>query len=362
MQRRIRTPGYVPLLAAAVLGALLVIGCDSEAPPPWPWWTDADRTQVNAELAAWRDSISTRSFLEGAVEAFSDSTFIIARDSTSPTGDSLVKIARLTGFGMRSDDAARRDSLWFSVGVDSFYTDTSWSDTGCHVIAVDSSNSGKGILRCDKYWVIKYRPDSTIDTTVIPYDTTITWRLDAQAPAPEVHEGQTFEFEKDLSWLVNRYVYLRKENTQPVYRLRRLSGSSLYLPSTTDAPNIRLISFAYQGVTDTFRLGATNNNRGINNLFDRDSLYSVRKGEPLNLRVQAAEVPKLKGDRYWFFARIENQRVALGADTLGVSAALTFANAGLQHLLIEAVPQSNLFYPGNDFAITVWSLPIRVKE
>ena len=52
----------------------------------------------------------------------------------------------------------------------------------------------------------------------------------------------------------------------------------------------------------------------------------------------------------------------LGTDTIAVSRALTFANAGLQHLLVEAVPQSNLFYPGNDFAITVWSLPIRVEE
>jgi hypothetical protein len=362
MQMRKRTPGFVPLLAAAVLGTLLVVGCQSKSPPPWPWWTDADRAQVTSELAAWHDSISTRSFLEGAVEAFSDSTTIISRDSTSPTGADLVKIARLTGFGLRSDDTARRDSLWFSVGVDSLNTPTSWSDSGCHVIAVDSSNSGKGILRCDKYWVIRYRPDSIIDTTVSPYDTTITWRLDAQAPVPEVHEGQTFEFEKDISWLVKRHLYLRKENTKPVYHLRRLSGSSLYLPSTTDAPSIRLIALTYQGITDTFRLGATSNNHGINNLYDRDSLYSVRRGEPLNLRVQASESPKLKGDRYWFFARTENQRRWLGSDTLGVSAALTFANAGLQHLLVEAVPQSNLFYPGNDFAITVWSLPIRVKE
>ena len=95
---------------------------------------------------------------------------------------------------------------------------------------------------------------------------------------------------------------MRKENTQPVYHLRRLSGSSLYLPSTTDAPNIRLISLTYQGFTDTFRLGATSNNHGINNLYDRDSAYRVRKGEPFNLRVQAAEVPKLKGDSYSVFS------------------------------------------------------------
>jgi hypothetical protein len=351
----------VPVLALAVMGVLFVLGCHSTAPSAWPWWTDQDRTEVNNELTAWRDSVSTRQFLEGAVDSLLDSATVISRDSVSPTGDSLIKIVRLLGFGTRADGAARRDSLSFGVTVDSLYSDTSWSDTFCHVIAVDSTNTGIGILQCDRYWVIKYRPDTTVDTTVHPPLTTVTWRLDSLAPAPQFHEGATFEFEKPMTWLVDRYVYLRKENTKPLYHVRRMSGFSLYLPNTTDAPSLRYLALTYQGNTDTFKLNATANLHGIYNLYDPDSAYTVRKGEVVNLMVQA-DKPNLKGDKYYFIARIENQRVLLGTDTASATKPITFSTSGLHHLLVEVVPQSNLLYPRQDFAFTVWSLPIRVKD
>jgi hypothetical protein len=358
---RRRFPRLAPALALAVLGVLLVLGCQSKAPPPWPWWTDEDRTEVNNELTAWRDSISTRMFLEATVETLNDSTTIIARDSISPTGAELVKIVRLLGFGTRADGAARRDSLSFGVTVDSLYTDTSWSDTFCHVIAVDSTYTGFGTLRCDRYWVIKYRPDTTVDTTALPWDTTVTWRLDGGARAPVLHQDSTFEFEKGMTWLVNRYLYLRKENTKPLYHLRRMSGFSLYLPNTTDAPSLRYLALTYQGIADTFKLNADSTLHGVNNLRSPDSAYTVRKGEVVNLMLQT-DKPKLKGDKFYYIARLENQRVLLGTDTLTVSKPITFANAGLHHLLVEIVPQSNLFYPGSEFAVTIWSLPIRVKD
>lgn len=358
---RRRFPRLAPALALALLGVLLVLGCQSKAPPPWPWWTDQDRTEVNNELTAWRDSISTRMFLEGAVDSLLDSTTVISRDSVSLTGDSLIKIVRLLGFGTRADGAARRDSLSFGVTVDSLYSDTSWSDTFCHVIAIDSTNAGFATLQCDRYWVVKYRPDTTVDTTAHPPLTTVTWRLDSLAPAPVLHRDTVREFEKGMTWLVNRYLYLRKENTKPLYHLRRMSGFSLYLPNTTDAPSLRFLALTYQGKTDTFRLNATADHHGIYNLYDQDSAYTVRKGEAVNLQA-STDKPTLKGDKYYFIARIEGQRVLLGADTLGASKPITFTTSGLHHLLVEVVPQSNLFYPGRDFAFTVWSLPIQVKD
>ena len=359
--RNSRFPRFMPVLALAVMGVLVVLSCHGNAPPPWPWWTDQDRTEVNNELTAWRDSISTRQFLEGAVDSLLDSTTVISRDSVSTTGDSLIKIVRLLGFGARADGAARRDSLSFGVTVDSLYSDTSWSDTFCHVIAVDSTNTGIGVLQCDRYWVIKYRPDTTVDTTAHPPVTTVTWRLDSLAPAPQLHEGTVFEFEKPMTWLVNRYVYLRKENTKPLYHVRRMSGYSLYLPNTTDAPSLSYLALTYQGSTDTFKLSANVKLHGIYNLYDPDSAYTVRKGEVVNLRALAVK-PTLKGDKYYFLARIEGQRVMLGADTVGVSKPITFNSSGLHHLVVEVVPQSNLYYPGREFAFTVWSLPIRVKD
>jgi len=360
-KRNSRFPRFLPVLALAILGVLWVLGCHSNAPPAWPWWTDQDRTEVNSELTAWRDSISTRQFLEGVVDSLIDSTTIISRDSVSPTGDSLIKIVRLRGFGTRADGAARRDSLSFGVTVDSLYTDTSWSDTFCHVIAIDSTNTGFATLQCDRYWVVKYRPDTTVDTTAHPPLTTVTWRLDSLAPAPQFHEGTTFEFEKPMTWLVSRYVFLRKENTKPLYHVRRMSGFSLYLPNTTDAPSLRFLALTYQGTTDTFLLNATATHHGIYNLYDPDSAYTVRKGEAVNL-MASADKPALKGDKYYFLARVEGQRVLLGTDTLGASKPITFTTSGLHHLLVEVVPQSNVFYPGQGFAFTVWSLPIRVKD
>jgi len=100
---------------------------------------------------------------------------------------------------------------------------------------------------------------------------------------------------------------------------------------------------------------------GINNLYDPDSFYTVRKGEVVNLMVQT-DKPTLKGDKFYYIARIENQRVLLGADTVLAAKPITFASAGIHHLLVEVVPQSNLYYPGRPFAMTVWSLPIRVKD
>jgi hypothetical protein len=348
-----------------ILGVLWVPGCHSKVPPPWPWWTDQDRTEVNSELTAWRDSISTRQFLEGAVDSLLESTpdslSIIPRDSVATTGDSVIKIVRLLGFGTRADGAARRDSLSFGVTVDSLYTDTSWSDTFCDVIAVDSTNTGTGILQCDRYWVIKYRPDTTVDTTAHPPVTTVTWRLDSLAPRPVLHQDTVFEFEKPMTWLVNRYIYVRKENTKPVYHVRRMSGYSLYLPNTTDAPSLRYLVLTYQGNTDTFKLGATANLHGIYNLYDPDSAYTVRKGEAMNVTV-LTDKPNLKGDKYCYIARIDNQRMLLGTDTLSASKPVTFGTSGLHHLLVEVVPQSNLLYPRTDFAFTVWSLPIRVKD
>lgn len=354
-----RFPRFVPVLGLAILGVLLVPGCHRKTSSVWP--TDRDRTEVSDELTVWRDSISTRQFLESEVDSLPDSTTVISRDSVSLTGDSLIKIVRLLGFGVWADGAARRDSLSFGVTVDSLQSDTSPRDTFCRVIARDSTNVGIGVLQCDRYWVIKYRPDTTVDTLAHPPLMAITWRLDSLAPRPVLHQDTVAEFEKPMTWLVDRYLDLRKENTKPLYDLRRMTGYSLYLPNTTDAPNVLFLALTNQGNADTFRLSATANLHGVYNLYEPDSAYTVRKGEPVNLTVQT-DKPNLTGDKYYFLARIEGQRVLLGTDTVSASNPITFNTVGLQHLLVEVVPQSNLLYPRTDFAFTVWSLPVRVTD
>jgi hypothetical protein len=351
---RRRPIGRLLLLAGALLGLAVLSGCTDKAPPAWPWWTSADSTAAKAELAEWRDSTNTRLFVEGASEPLLDSAGIIARDSTSPTGDSLIKIRRLTGFGLAPGSLIRWDSLLFGVTVDSLMPEVT-GDTFCHVTTKDSSATDFCILSLDEYWVVKYRPDTTVDTTAAPPETTITWRANTGA----LISGPT-EFQKNVPSMAKRYLHLRK--TGPDYELRRLSGYGLYLPTTSDAPVVRYLILNYQGSTDTFRLGAQMDHvHGIYNLRDKDSLYEVRTGESLSVQV-VTDAPSLAGDQYYFLARVDGRRsyLARGTGMTGFRR-VAFTTTGVRHLTVEVIPQSNLLYPDESFTATIWSLPVRVR-
>jgi hypothetical protein len=338
------------LLLLPVLGLLLMLGCHDNTPPPWPWWTKQDQDSVAKELTAWRDSISTRFFIENGIQGLADSTTIISRDSVSATRDTLaIKVRRLLGFGLKADDATRHDSLMFGVTVDSLTTDTICGDTFCHVIAIDSSATGFCMTSYNEYWLLRYKPD----TSVVGPETTITYKLISQQLVAADTQAQ-----KPAPWKATRYLYLRKDGAD--YSLTRMSGFSLYAPNTTNAPALRYIALTYQGMTDTFLLSARANRKGIYNLRHKDSLYTVQTGEPLTVLVKT-DKPKLKGDMFYFIARIDTLRTILGKDTLGATRNVSFSSPGIKHLVIEVIPQSNIFYPASDFTATIWSLPILVK-
>jgi hypothetical protein len=347
-------------LLLVLASGLFVLGCHNMAPPLWPWWTAQDREAATRELDAWRDSITTRGFVEGQVEELNDYTAIIKRDSSSPTGDSLIKVRHLLGFGLMTADMTVWDSLLFGVTDDSLTTDTFPTDTFCHVMAVDSSVNGIAIARFDEYWVIYYRPDTTIDTTAAPPETTIAYKLDSRAPPPRLVQEGVVEKQKPAHPRTSRYVYLRKEGAE--YRLQRMSGFSLYLPKPEDAPAIRNIMLTYQGRADTFKLSAQEKLLGIYNLRQKDSLFNVRKGEPLLVFIKN-DAPKLDGDLYYFLARIDGQRTALGKGTaMTAPDTVVFTQPGIHHLILEVIPQSSLFYPRLALSVAAWSLPIRVTE
>lgn len=347
------------LIVLPLLGVLLV-ACHDKTPPPWPWWTEKDRSSAAAELDRWRDTISTRQFIEGGVEPLVDSLpVILSRDSSSATGDSLIRIRRLLGFGLALADAARRDSMLFGVTVDSLPSDTFPTDTFCYVIAWDSAMNRFSTTQFDEYWVIKYHAIANVDTTVTPPETTWTYKLDSLAPPPRLVTGETKEEQKDVPMKVRRYVYLRK--IAGAYQFRRMSGYAVYIPTTSDAPSISFISLRYQGKVDTFRLNAQLSQKGIYNLRDRDSLYSVKAGESVQVRVQTSK-PGLRNDQYYYILRIGGTRTAVVRDSLPATLTAVFPQPGIRHLVVEVIPQSNLFYPASDFRATVWSLPVLVKE
>ncbi|MEO0108603.1 MAG: hypothetical protein ABIK62_05465 [candidate division WOR-3 bacterium] len=350
-------PGPRLLLAVSVLALLFVFGCHDTTPPPWPWWTKADSTAVLSELAAGRDSTETRLFIEGRVQPLIDSSAITARDSTSPTGDSLIKITRLAGFGIHTGSLVHSDSLLFGVTVDSLSPEVT-GDTFCQVIVRDSSANDFCVLSYDEYWVIKYRQVITIDTTVTPPETTVTYRLDSLAPPPYAVRGAA-QSQKEVSSMAKRYVYLRKSGSS--YALRRMSGYGLYLPTSTSAPVVRYMVLSRLGILDTFKLSAQADHRhGIYNLRDRDSLYTVKAGESLGVFIRT-DAPK-SGDKFYYLARIDTTRVLFnrGDSMLGMRR-VVFREPGIKHLVVEVVPQSNLLYPNSEFSAAIWSLPIRVE-
>ena len=352
-QRDMRCYGLVGLLPVLVL--LVLAACHDSTPGAWPWWTDKDRAAVTSELNTWRDSTTTRFFVEGGVEALTDSVGLIARDSTSPTGDSMIKVRRLSGFGLMPADMTTRDSLLFGVTDDSVTNDTAFGDTFCQVTAIDSAASSYGLTSIRDYWVVKYHPEST----VTPAETTVVYKLDSLAPPPRLVAEST-QMQKVVPLQTWRYLYLRKHGAD--YHLRRMTGFSLYLPSTIDAPSLKWLSLGYRGAVDTFKLYAQANHLGIYNLLDCDSLYTVKRGESLALFI-SNDAPTLAGDQYYFLARINGRRILLDKGTvMGATRNVAFDQVGLNHLVLEVIPQSNLLYPGRDFAVAIWSLPIRVTE
>jgi hypothetical protein len=348
------------LLAQGVLFLGLVLGltgCQNEAPPDANWWTDADVQAAKSELDAVRDVISTRGFIEGAVEGLGDSATIIASDLASANGDSMVKVRRLLGFGLLPADLGRRDSLLFGVTVDSLTTDSIPGDSFCYVMAIDSSLNGLNVTQFDAYWVVHYKPDTLIDTTASPPETTINYSM---KNIDTVALSTPTELQKEAPTYAKRYVYLRKQGA--TYDFRRMSGFSMYLPTTSDAPSISYVALSYQGVTDTFRLNAQANHRGVYNLRDRDSLYRVRKGESLQVFVKTG-TPSKAGDLYYYLARAGGSRFYMArGDAMTAPRAIAFSEAGLKHLFVEVIPQSNLLYPGSKFTAAIWSLPVEVTE
>ena len=360
VQRAFRSARSDPGSIFRVLGALallFVVGCQNEAPPDMNWWTDKDVTAAKTELDAVRDLISTRYFIESSVQDLTDTTSIITRDLSSPNGDSMIKVRHLLGFGLTAVDLARRDSLLFGVTVDSLTTDSIPGDSFCYVTAIDSSLTGFCAMRFDQYWIVRYKPDTTIDTTVAPPETTINYSM---LRVDTLTLGAPTELQKEAPSYAKRYVYLRKHGAS--YEFRRMSGFSLYLPTTSDAPTISYVALAYQGVTDTFLLNAQANHRGIYNLRDRDSLYRVRRGESLQVFVKTG-TPSKAGDLYYYVVRIDANRYYLGrGDAMTAPRAIAFPDVGTKHLVVEVIPQSNLLYPASKFTAAIWSLPVQVTE
>jgi hypothetical protein len=325
---------------------LLLAGCQSTVSNVW--WTSRDETAVNNVLSAWSDSTSTRQYVEDGVEGLADSAGLLAQDSISTTGDSLIKVKHLTGFGLFEADMTLVDSLHFGVSVDSISDQTFPGDSFCHVIATDSAANSFADLAFDQYYVVTYRPSLKTDSGA-------SYTLDTVRLVKS-----SLQLQKDVPLKSARQLFLKK--TGSAYDLRRMSGFGVYLPSTTNAPAVRWISLARGGETDTYRLNVEGNYKGIYSLCNVDSLPTVKVGESLGVYVDV-DAPAQAGDQYYFIDRADGQRSLLSEGTaMTAPGSVAFSQTGIQQLVIEVIPQSNLLYPASPFTATIWSLPLRVTN
>ncbi len=344
---------YWSLLIALFL--LLIFSCGTKPPPPWPWWTAQDSLAVLSELALWRDSINGFHFLKKAsgdtlMRNIEISIPLASEDLVSRTGDSLIKIAHLLGCYEKIGDSLHIDEMIFGVKVDTLQT----KDTFCFVTYKDSTRNCIAALRFDSLWTVKFRID-TILTNVTPWET--IWELDTFYKRGFAYPE---EEEKKYHFTTVRKLELRKEKFQTVYKLKYLTGFTMYLPSSAEAPKVKFVAFIRPERSDTFYAFSSSGRLGVMNLKLKDSIFRISKNELVNVKILADS----SADNNYFFMSYGLPNVSSKYNITKSSGTgqttVSFSSEGLKHLYFEVIPGSNLYYPSSLWKSTTWAIPINV--
>ncbi len=343
------------LLSFIGLFLLLLFSCGTKPPPAWPWWTEQDSLAVLSELALWRDSINGFHFLKTAsgdtlMKSIDISISLSSEDFISRTGDSIVKIAHLLSCYERLGDSLHIDEMIFGVKVDTLET----KDTFCFVTYKDSTRNCIAALRFDSLWIVKFRID-TIFTNVTPWET--IWELDTFYKKGFAYPE---EEEKIYHFTTARKLELRKEKYQVSYKLKYLTGFTMYLPSSAEAPNVRFVAFIRPERSDTFYSFSNSGRYGVMNLKSKDSIFTIAKNQPVNVKILADS----SSDKNYFFLSYGEPSVTTKYNITKSSGTgkmiINFNSVGLKHLYFEVLPGSNLYYPFSQWKSTTWAIPIRV--
>lgn len=357
---------YWLFLSVGIIFVIMLASCGNEAPPAWPWWTNADSTAVKQELTAWRDTFNNYHFLVGQNNAHLTYSMdvnvpIVGTDTLSRTGDSVVKIAHFLGSYATLGDSIHIDDLLFGRKNDSTQT----KDTFCFVTYKDTSQNCIGILLFDSLWTIKFYPDTTVETTATPtdttVDTTITYRVNS---INKTGFSSTNEEQNTYHFTAMRKLELKKDSAATIYRMKYWTGFGMYVPNSTTAPAITNIIMTGAGRCDTFYYGARLDHKGIYNLKSMDSTYTVSVGESITVNVSTSTPTDTLSDWNYFFISdgspyVSTKRNITSGRKIGTGG-LKFTHSGLNHLYIEVIPASTLFYPYAPWTSTTWAIPIRV--
>lgn len=340
----------------ALLAVFWATQCGRMPPAPWPWWTSTDSASVRQEIDGWSDFLSL-------VGAWGDSLYTDFKaglnysDSSSRNGDTIYKIAHLRRFWVDLGAHVRRDIYQFGVTVDTI----SMGDTFCQVIYRDSFGASVLTLEFDTLWVIAFRPDTIIDTTRTPPETTVVYRVSSVEKRGFSTPSQAV---KSFAWLTTRWLFLRRvrQTNNFKYTLTKISGAYALIPSAEDAPQISRVILSKPGRVDTIYFSPRSDGRGLTNLKSLESLYLIRAGEEIGVTISTTTPQDTVADRNRFFITTggRSRDVTIGPRTGQGTVRFTSTDTGYQHIFIEVLPVSNILYPNSNFTATIWAIPVLV--
>lgn len=340
------------LLAGAAV--LTTVGCDVAPEQRWPWSTADDTTAVLTELARWRDVFDPGNVLGDTLQ-LDLRVGLVFSDSSSATGETLFKLAHVTRAWYESGERQHRDSLFFGVTADT----VAMRDTFCDVIRYrDLAPECRLWYEYDSLWVVGFRPETIVDTTRTPPETTINQR-------PSHTELRGYETPqraaKEFVWSVSRRMYLPKSGG--VYTLRKTTGFRATMPDAENSPNSTWLAMLRPGRSDTFHYRPRPNGSSVNNLWPIDSLFEVRTGEQFTVVTTASTPADTVADKNRFYVIMSGRRTDITIAARRGEGAVSFAagDTGIQHIFVEIIPWSNLLYPDADFSGMLWSIPVRVQ-
>lgn len=344
---------FIKIAAVLLSCCVLVIlsSCGTEPPASEVWWTKADTLAVDEVLTLWRDTISGYNPIRSATYAC-EMNIPLTLSDTAPRSAYTVqikKIAHLTGFDYTPIERPQITQYTFGRKNDSIMT----RDTFCYLTYRDSSNCITS-LHYDSIWTITFNPDTQI---ILP-DTIITYRVSSVTKT----YFDAMQSENHFDYQTIRYLELKKDSAELIYRFKYMSGFGAYLPDNTTAPVISNIILTKQtGQCDTFRYGTRTDRKGLLNLVNKDSLYALENNQSVNLQVTLTG-----SDQYYVFIstgtpQTSNKQLLTVTSNIA-NTSLNFTQNGIHHLYVEVIPGSALFYPDNPWKTTIWALPVRITS
>lgn len=340
-----------------VLNSLLVgaatIGCDSGGQPSWPWWTARDSAAVRSAIASWHGVLAAWPMLADTLR-LNLSVGLTYEDSVSTTGDTLYKLAHILRAWFEPTDSVHAEVLQFGVTADT----VAMRDTFCEVAYRDSMAACRINVGYDSIWVVGYRPDTLIDTTRTPPETTVTFR----ASISELRGFAEPQVEMRLhSWSGFRKLFL-KRTTDTTYVLRKLTGFRVATPTAEEAPSVTRVVLRRPGKQDTLFYAPRKDGRGLYNLRPVDSLYALRVGEVLGVEVAVSTPSDTISLKNRFYLTVSGRRADITANARQGIGSASFSGVGYEHLYLEVVPTTALVYPNRSYTSTVWAIPVVVQE